>query len=102
MPRRAIAVLLTLLSGQSFAAAPASQPATATAPASASAPVAGVWYRPSGIRVHAISPDPLKTRAASGLKDFDLLLNEAAHRAPLGERGLLRDLLPVNERLVKP
>jgi enoyl-[acyl-carrier protein] reductase I len=39
----------------------------------------------NGIRVHAISPGPLKTRAASGLKDFDLLLNEAAQRAPLGE-----------------
>ena len=38
-----------------------------------------------GIRVHAISPGPLKTRAASGLKDFDLLLNEAARRAPIGE-----------------
>ena len=38
-----------------------------------------------GIRVHAISPGPLKTRAASGLKDFDLLLNEAAERAPIGE-----------------
>ena len=40
---------------------------------------------PQGIRVHAISPGPLKTRAASGLKDFNLLLNEAAQRAPLGE-----------------
>lgn len=40
---------------------------------------------PQGIRVHAISPGPLKTRAASGLKDFDLLLNEASQRAPLGE-----------------
>jgi len=38
-----------------------------------------------GIRVHAISPGPLKTRAASGLKDFELLLNEAAQRAPVGE-----------------
>src|SRR5439155_26202359 len=38
-----------------------------------------------GIRVHPISPGPLKTRAASGLKDFDLLLNEAAHKAPVGE-----------------
>ncbi|MBK4736770.1 enoyl-ACP reductase FabI [Noviherbaspirillum pedocola] len=37
------------------------------------------------IRVHAISPGPLQTRAASGLKDFDLMLNEAARRAPLGE-----------------
>jgi enoyl-[acyl-carrier protein] reductase I len=40
---------------------------------------------PKGIRVHPISPGPLKTRASSGLKDFDLLLNEAAQRAPLGE-----------------
>ena len=40
---------------------------------------------PKDIRVHAVSPGPLKTRAASGLKDFDLLLNEAAQRAPLGE-----------------
>ena len=40
---------------------------------------------PKGIRVHPISPGPLKTRAASGLKDFDLLLHEAAERAPLGE-----------------
>ena len=38
-----------------------------------------------GIRVHAISPGPLKTRAASGLKDFDLLLTEAEQRAPIGE-----------------
>lgn len=38
-----------------------------------------------GIRVHAISPGPLKTRAASGLKDFELMLNAAAERAPLGE-----------------
>lgn len=40
---------------------------------------------PKRIRVHAISPGPLKTRAASGLKDFELMLTEAAQRAPLGE-----------------
>ena len=40
---------------------------------------------PQRIRVHAISPGPLKTRAASGLKEFDLLLNEAVQRAPIGE-----------------
>ncbi len=40
---------------------------------------------PKGIRVHPISPGPLKTRAASGLKDFDLLLNEAVGKAPVGE-----------------
>jgi enoyl-[acyl-carrier protein] reductase I len=40
---------------------------------------------PQHIRVHAISPGPLLTRAGSGLKDFDRLLAEAAQRAPLGE-----------------
>jgi len=40
---------------------------------------------PQGIRVHAISPGPLKTRAASGLKDFELLLNQAEAKAPVGE-----------------
>ncbi|HBP5009049.1 TPA: enoyl-ACP reductase FabI [Pseudomonas aeruginosa] len=38
---------------------------------------------PCGIRVHAISPGPMPTRAASGLKDFDNLLETSAHRAPL-------------------
>jgi enoyl-[acyl-carrier protein] reductase I len=47
---------------------------------------------PKGIRVHPISPGPLKTRAASGLKDFDLLLSEAGERAPVGE---LVDILDV-------
>jgi enoyl-[acyl-carrier protein] reductase I len=40
---------------------------------------------PKRIRVHAISPGPLKTRAASGLKDFDRMLNDAVERAPVGE-----------------
>lgn len=40
---------------------------------------------PRRIRVHAISPGPLRTRAASGLKDFEHLLHEAARKAPLGE-----------------
>ena len=40
---------------------------------------------PKRIRVHAISPGPLQTRAASGLKDFDLLLSDAIKRAPVGE-----------------
>jgi enoyl-[acyl-carrier protein] reductase I len=40
---------------------------------------------PMKIRVHAVSPGPLKTRAASGLKDFDALVSEAASRAPLRE-----------------
>ena len=40
---------------------------------------------PANIRVNAISPGPLKTRAASGLKDFELMLNEAERKSPLGE-----------------
>src|SRR3954468_6243061 len=40
---------------------------------------------PKRIRVHAISPGPLQTRAASGLKDFNLILNDAISRAPVGE-----------------
>jgi enoyl-[acyl-carrier protein] reductase I len=47
---------------------------------------------PQGIRVHAISPGPLKTRAASGLKDFELLLNEAAQKAPIGELVDIMDI----------
>jgi enoyl-[acyl-carrier protein] reductase I len=37
---------------------------------------------PKGISVHALSPGPLKTRAASGIAEFDELLEEAAQRAP--------------------
>jgi enoyl-[acyl-carrier protein] reductase I len=40
---------------------------------------------PRKIRVHPISPGPLKTRAASGLKDFDRMLNDAVQRSPVGE-----------------
>ncbi len=47
---------------------------------------------PKRIRVHAISPGPLKTRAASGLKDFELLLTEAAERAPIGELADIMDV----------
>jgi enoyl-[acyl-carrier protein] reductase I len=38
---------------------------------------------PKGIRVHAISPGPLKTRAASGIKSFDELMEKAIDRSPL-------------------
>lgn len=38
---------------------------------------------PQGIRVNAVSPGPLATRAASGIADFDQLLANAALRAPL-------------------
>jgi enoyl-[acyl-carrier protein] reductase I len=37
---------------------------------------------PKGIRVHAISPGPLATRAASGIPEFDELLDKARAKAP--------------------
>jgi enoyl-[acyl-carrier protein] reductase I len=37
---------------------------------------------PKGIRVHAISPGPLATRAASGIPEFDNLLEKARVQAP--------------------
>jgi enoyl-[acyl-carrier protein] reductase I len=38
---------------------------------------------PQGVRVHAISPGPVATRASSGLRAFDELLARAGTRAPL-------------------
>jgi enoyl-[acyl-carrier protein] reductase I len=37
---------------------------------------------PKGIRVHAVSPGPLATRAASGIPEFDTLLDQAKTKAP--------------------
>jgi enoyl-[acyl-carrier protein] reductase I len=42
---------------------------------------------PKGIRVNAISPGPLETRAASGIPEFDTLLDKAKAKAP--ERSLV-------------
>ena len=41
-----------------------------------------VFRRPRGIRVHAVSPGPLATRAASGIPEFDELLDKAKAKAP--------------------
>jgi enoyl-[acyl-carrier protein] reductase I len=37
---------------------------------------------PKDIRVHAVSPGPLATRAASGIPEFDTLLDKAKAKAP--------------------
>jgi NAD(P)-dependent dehydrogenase (short-subunit alcohol dehydrogenase family) len=37
---------------------------------------------PKGIRVHAISPGPLVTRAASGIPEFDEVMDKAQATAP--------------------
>lgn len=47
---------------------------------------------PKGLRVHALSPGPLKTRAASGIGHFDDLLNEAAARAPTHQLASIEDV----------
>jgi enoyl-[acyl-carrier protein] reductase I len=47
---------------------------------------------PKGIRAHVISPGPIKTRAASGLDEFDELLENAAARAPAGRLVTIADV----------
>ena len=47
---------------------------------------------PKGIRVHAISPGPLKTRAARALSHFDDLLSNVEHRAPLRKLVSIEDI----------
>ncbi len=45
-----------------------------------------------GITVHALSPGPLKTRAASGIDHFDELLDAAATRAPMHQLASIEDV----------
>jgi len=47
---------------------------------------------PGGIRVHSLSPGPLKTRAASGIDRFDELLARAAERAPMRNQVTIDDV----------
>ncbi len=47
---------------------------------------------PRGIRVYVISPGPLKTRAASGIKDFETMMNEAASQAPARQLVTIDDI----------
>ncbi len=54
---------------------------------------------PTGIRVHAVSPGPIKTRAASGIGDFEQLLNDAASRAPQHQLVTIADVGAVTAML---
>lgn len=45
-----------------------------------------------GIRVHALSPGPMATRAASGIEHFDELMADAAARAPLHHLSTIDDV----------
>jgi enoyl-[acyl-carrier protein] reductase I len=45
-----------------------------------------------GISVHALSPGPLRTRAASGIDHFDALIAEATERAPMHQLVSIEDV----------
>lgn len=47
---------------------------------------------PAGIRVNALSPGPLMTRAASGIAHFDALIDEARSRAPKRQLVSIEDV----------
>ncbi|MBO6637694.1 MAG: enoyl-ACP reductase FabI [Roseitalea sp.] len=47
---------------------------------------------PKGISVHALSPGPLATRAASGIGHFDELMARNAERAPTGQLATIDDV----------
>jgi enoyl-[acyl-carrier protein] reductase I len=42
--------------------------------------------------LHALSPGPLRTRAASGIDGFDELMREAAERAPTHQLATIDDV----------
>ncbi|MCH2241395.1 MAG: enoyl-ACP reductase FabI [Aquabacterium sp.] len=47
---------------------------------------------PRNVRVHAVSPGPVPTRAAGGLEDFDGLMADARARAPLRRLVTLQEI----------
>ena len=57
---------------------------------------------PQGIRVHALSPGPMATRAASGIAHFDEMLDAAVSRAPTGRLATLDDVGAMAAFLASP
>lgn len=57
---------------------------------------------PKGIRVHAISPGPIRTRAASGINEFDSMLNMAETRAPTHQLVTIKDVGVATAALATP
>ena len=47
---------------------------------------------PDNIRVHAVSPGPIMTRAASGIEGFDDLMKHSIDKAPLGRLVTLQEI----------
>ena len=48
-----------------------------------------------GIRVNAVSPGPIVTRAASGIAQFDTLVQDLIKRSPLGRELDIEDVAPL-------
>lgn len=57
---------------------------------------------PKKIRVHAVSPGPIKTRAGSGIREFDLLIQQSAQLAPLKELADIDDVGEASAFLCEP
>ena len=49
-------------------------------------------FGPKGIRMHATSPGPPATRAASGIPGFDALLDNARAKAPTRSLVIVEDV----------
>jgi enoyl-[acyl-carrier protein] reductase I len=47
---------------------------------------------PQGVRVYAVSPGPILTRAASGIEAFDVLMQSNIAKAPLGRLVTLEEI----------
>ena len=52
--------------------------------------------------MHAISPGPIHTHTASGLKDFDTIFLEEQSKAPLGRLAEIDDVGAVAAFLATP
>ncbi|MCB2052640.1 MAG: enoyl-ACP reductase FabI [Geminicoccaceae bacterium] len=57
---------------------------------------------PKGIRVNALSPGPIATRAASGIRNFDALMDEARARAPQHHLVTIEDVGAMAACLASP
>jgi len=53
-----------------------------------------------GIRVNAVSPGPVMTRAASGIKGFSNLINYAQNSSPLGRTATLEDIAKMSYEII--
>lgn len=57
---------------------------------------------PQNIRVHAVSPGPILTRAASGIQGFDDLMDMARTRSPLGRLVTIEEVANLTAFLCAP